>query len=151
LETEGITSDAERPLSPKGQQQAEHLGKSFRARKIVPDWIVASPLVRAQQTATILRETLELPADRLLTRDQLSPGSRIRKLARFLNGLADGSVALVGHEPEISRACGWLIGFKTVHLTFKKAAVAMVQTEGVIRKGCGQLIWLVTPLWSAPE
>ena len=83
----------------------------------------------------------------MLTREELTPGGRVREVARFLNSLNEQSVAIVGHQPDLSRYCAWLIGNKQVRIAFAKAGAALIRTEGMIQKGSGELIWLVTPEW----
>ena len=97
-----IKCDEERPLSEKGWSQASKLGAAFKKRRIVLDLLVSSPLVRAEQTATSLRTVLELSPSQIETRNELSPGGRPKKLARYLNGLQANAVGLVGHQPDLS-------------------------------------------------
>lgn len=47
-------SQVDTPLTIKGQQQAQLVGQQLAARKISFDLVVASPLLRAAQTATII-------------------------------------------------------------------------------------------------
>jgi phosphohistidine phosphatase len=147
LESAGIQSDHERPLSELGTRQALQLGQTFRAKGLVPEVIVSSPLVRARQTAAGFAGVLEIPEERICIREELLPGGRVRRLARFLNGVTEQSAVLVGHQPELSRHCAWLIGNKRAQLNFAKAGAALIHTEGMIQKGCGVLIWLITPDW----
>lgn len=144
----GIKSDEERPLSEEGWAQASKLGKAFKKRGIILDLLVTSPLVRAEQTATALRAVLELPESQLETRDELAPGGRPKKLARYLNGLQANSVALIGHQPDLSLYAGWLMGEKEVEIHFAKAGAALLRVEGALSKGGGVLMWLITPEWA---
>src|SRR5690554_6750867 len=48
--------DVDVPLSPLGREQSAALGKWFAARSDRPDVLLASPYVRARQTAEIFRE-----------------------------------------------------------------------------------------------
>ena len=47
-------SQVDTPLTIKGQQQAQLVGQQLAARKISFDLVVASPLLRAAQTAAII-------------------------------------------------------------------------------------------------
>ena len=49
----GITEDAARPLSAKGESQAQRVGAVLRRKGIVLDKLVTSPLVRARQTTDL--------------------------------------------------------------------------------------------------
>jgi phosphohistidine phosphatase len=147
LGANGIQSDEDRPLSETGKKQAVLVANALKKRGIALDLIVTSPLVRAAQTAVQLRTTYKMSEQQMETRDELSPGGRPKKLARYLNGLSANSVALVGHQPDVSMYAGWFIGEKDVALQFAKAGIAMVRVEGSAAKGSGVLMWLVTPEW----
>src|SRR5262249_7895653 len=71
----GVTDDSERPLTPIGEQQSAAVGKMFQRRGIVLDRLIASPYVRAQQTANILLRHLQ-PAPELETTDALVPNAK---------------------------------------------------------------------------
>jgi len=47
-------------LSPQGREQIEQLGISLKAEQLTPCRIIASPLERAQETAAILSQSLDL-------------------------------------------------------------------------------------------
>ena len=147
LGANGIQCDEDRPLSERGWKEAALLGKGLKKRGISLDLIVTSPLVRAAQTAEKLRTIYEMSEQQIETRDELAPGGRPKKLARYLNGLSANTVALVGHQPDLSIYAGWLIGEKEVGIDFAKAGVALVRAEGSAAKGSCVLMWLVTPEW----
>lgn len=143
----GIECDEDRPLSESGCKESKRVGLALKNRGISLDLIVTSPLVRAAQTAANLRNAFHLSEEQVETRDELAPGGRPKKLARYLNGLSVSNVALVGHQPDLGMYAGWLIGEKDIALQFAKTGVAMVRLEGSAGKGTGVLMWLVTPEW----
>jgi phosphohistidine phosphatase len=143
----GIQCDEDRPLSETGKKQAALVANALKKHGVALDLIVTSPLIRAAQTAAPLRSAFGLSEQQVETRDELAPGGRPKKLARYLNGLSANSVALVGHQPDLSMYAGWLIGEKGVSLQFAKAGMALVRAEGSAAKGSGVLMWLVTPEW----
>ena len=55
--------DASDPLTGIGRAQARDLGRALAARAEPPDRIIASPAVRAQQTAAACAEALGLPVE----------------------------------------------------------------------------------------
>src|SRR5262245_61291549 len=103
----GMTDDADRPLTTKGETQAASVGKALQRRGITLDRLVASPLLRAQQTANILVRHLQ-PAPELVTSDALAPGAKPRKLAKQLRSVEGERIGLVGHMPHIAEWAGWL-------------------------------------------
>ena len=133
--------DATRPLSDKGELQAERLGSFLAQIGFQPDAIVTSPKVRARRTAEVVGAALGV-------------GVRIdERLAGAFDPaavdaiLADaGSPArpvLVGHDPDFSEVVGWLANADG--LTMKKGALARVDVRGSVADGRGTLRWLVPP------
>ena len=139
--------DAERPLTELGRTQARALGAAFQARDIALDAILTSPLTRTVQTAGEFHETLgggpEPTACDLLAPDAL----RRRKLTKQLAGLGANSVALVGHEPDLSTYLGWLLGVDAAHVKLEKGGAAKVSFEDEPAKGEGVLGWMISPTW----
>lgn len=142
----GITTDSDRPLSAKGETQSAAVGKMLQRRGIVLDKLVASPYLRAQQTAQILLQQLK-PAPELLTTDALEPDAKPRKLAKYLETLKGDCVGLVGHLPHVAVWTGWLIGSKKAQVGFAKGGVAHLVCGELPEKGAGALHWLVSPEW----
>src|SRR5438094_334451 len=93
--------DADRPLSPLGQQQARALGDALKRHGVVFQAAVSSPLARTWQTAEGVLEAWP-PATGITFSDLLAPGElRRRKLAKYLAGLGSPSIAIVGHDPDL--------------------------------------------------
>src|SRR5579883_817378 len=112
LGVQGFTEDGARPLSDEGRAQAKALGEALSAKGIRLDKIATSPLVRARQTADGLLAAWSGSTPELVVCEELVPGSKRRKLARFLRQLGGNAVAVVGHQPDLGRFAGWLIGSK---------------------------------------
>src|SRR5262249_6032550 len=146
----GVTDDAARPLSPAGKRQAAQLAAWLKAIGVQFDQIVTSPLTRALQTAEELARHLQLPAASVVQSPALEPGKATRKLAKLLLRTDGQHIALVGHEPDLSKQTAWLLGSKKTQLEFAKGGVACVHCEETPQKGAGILLWLVTPDIIAP-
>jgi phosphohistidine phosphatase len=106
-------TDAERELTAHGREEvlgsAGHLlGKPLR-------WIIASPYVRAQQTAELVRQALGF-SDSVLTVPWLTPESDPRNVLDNLDLYAGDDVLLVSHQPLV----GSLIGL-AVHGNLQQA------------------------------
>ncbi|MDH0748747.1 phosphohistidine phosphatase SixA [Pseudomonas sp. GD03842] len=89
-------TDAERELTANGCQEvlasaAHLLGEPLR-------WIIASPYVRAQQTAERVRQALGF-ADAVVTVPWLTPDSDPRQALDNLDLYAPDNVLLVSHQP----------------------------------------------------
>lgn len=58
-----IQGQIDLPLTANGQQQAKAMGQTWLAESRRFDQVIASPLLRARETAEILAETLNLPVE----------------------------------------------------------------------------------------
>ena len=155
--TGGITRDFDRPLTAQGRADSRALAKAFAQRNVIVDAVVASPLVRAHQTAVELLSVLA-PALRVVTCDELAidrlkPG----KLSEFLAAVPSSSdrlpsrdekaVVAVGHMPDLGAYCEWLMGAAAGSIRLAKASVASLRFKGDPERATGALEWLVTPEW----
>jgi phosphohistidine phosphatase len=143
----GISNDPDRPLTSQGQDQCRSLAEALTRQGVHLDRLVTSPYLRAHQTAEGLLEHLPGPHPELVVCDDLTPGSKRRRLTRFLRDLEAESVAIVGHNPDLSVYLAWLLGNKNVQIELAKAGVARVEFEGRVGKSTGTLAWMVTPDW----
>src|SRR5262245_54655400 len=106
----GIMEDNERPLSDTGKLQAQALAAAFQRVGLHLNGILASPAVRAKQTAEGLIAAWKTGAPKLETCDHLAMGFKIKKLAGVLEELKVNTVGLVGHQPDLSEFAAWLVG-----------------------------------------
>ena len=143
----GITNDEERPLSENGETEAQAAAKALQARGIVLDRLYTSPLVRARQTAEIMLHAWAKPELILETCDALVPGSKARKLSKYLLKQGGDKIGLIGHNPHLQEFAAWLLGNKKMQMELAKAGIAHVTCGDLPGKGQGVLQWLVTPEW----
>jgi phosphohistidine phosphatase len=161
----GITQDEDRPLTDSGKHQANQLADGLKRFGVALDLVLASPLVRARQTAEGMLHNWGSQGPAFHVLDELAPGTKRRKLAKRLrlhaNAVAppsaDGKtagtpaararIALVGHDPDLARFAGWVIGSRKCRLDLAKAGVAYVHCEDGVEKASGVLKWLATPDW----
>ncbi|HEX5824066.1 MAG TPA: histidine phosphatase family protein [Candidatus Limnocylindrales bacterium] len=133
--------DAARPLSPKGEGQADRLGVLLAGVGFRPNAIVSSPKLRARQTAEIVAGHLgvEVRLD-----DRLGGGFDATTVDGILSDLGGPArTILVGHDPDFSELLAWLA--RADGLTMKKGALARVDVRGPVAAGQGTLRWLVPP------
>ena len=88
-------SDAERPLTERGRKEVRRSAERLRGRPL--QYILASPYLRAQQTAEIVREVLGLALP-LTTVDWATPDDSPRDAANRLDSYP-GHCLLVSHNP----------------------------------------------------
>jgi phosphohistidine phosphatase len=138
--------DRDRPLTPEGEARFREAARGLR--KIFPsiEVVLASPYPRAWRTAEILAEEAGWPApeasDALEAERSRSDAMRV---LRSSAGLA--SLALVGHEPNLSELASFLLtgSENGLHLEMKKGAVACLLFDGDPEAGQGILRWVATP------
>jgi phosphohistidine phosphatase len=88
--------DELRPLSARGRDEARALGERLAAER--PDLVLASPLLRARETAAAIAKAagVELRID-----ERLAPGAGSADVLAAVEG-ADETVVAVGHQPDCS-------------------------------------------------
>jgi phosphohistidine phosphatase len=147
LGDQGITDDADRPLTDKGREQCRALAEAFTRQGIALGTILTSPLLRSRQTVDVILEHRFNPKPEVHVCEGLAPGARPRKLTRSLNGYCEDSVAVVGHMPDLAQLASWLIGSKKAQIHLAKGGAALIECDPGPVKGAGVLLWLVTPQW----
>ncbi|MGE5313555.1 MAG: phosphohistidine phosphatase SixA [Acidobacteriota bacterium] len=136
-------SDFERTLTMHGKAEADGVGRALKLLVGRAHSIFASPIIRAQQTASIIRSHLgTAPIEPC---EHLTPGADPRNLfAELKHCTNDSNVLLVGHEPFLSTCVSTLVsGQSDARILFRPATVACVSVGPVIERGAGRLDWLM--------
>jgi phosphohistidine phosphatase len=135
--------DAERRLTAAGRHDFARVVAGLRRLEPELTRILTSPLVRARQTAEILREQLPGPAPEEWP--LLAPGGALERLLAQLRDAGE-AVALVGHEPGLGRLLSLAVAGRQGDGTpLRKGGVARIEFDGPPKPGSGRLIWLMTP------
>ena len=116
-EAEDGSPDEARRLTKKGEEQARAAGRALAALGIKLELCLASPRVRAQQTAQLACEPLgvEVSVEQRLSGGPFDP----EELAAGLD-----EVLLVGHDPDFSMAVHNLTG---AQVRMKKGGLAGIE------------------------
>jgi phosphohistidine phosphatase len=134
-------NDDDRPLSPKGEAQAERLATFLHGVRFTPDAVISSPKVRARRTAEIVADASGLPVH---LDDRLAGGVTPDVLDAVLRDAGSPSrPVVVGHDPDFSGLLTTLSGASD--LSMKKGAFARLDVRGRIADGRGTLRWLIPP------
>lgn len=141
--------DAQRPLTPKGRRQFRKFCDWLAGQTALPPAIFTSPLVRAVQTAEILAKSLGKKKTEVACTEVLAPGVDVQQLVQFVGRQPDDCLALVGHEPDMSRILAELVGGGKFR--FGKGFVATVEFDSASAIGAGRLCWFVGPRLPGPE
>ncbi|SEL92719.1 phosphohistidine phosphatase SixA [Halomonas daqiaonensis] len=123
--------DAERELTPHGQQEAQRMGRWFAAREDLDLRrlrLLASPYRRAQQTAERIAEPLGLVVESLPI---ITPDHSPEAVVEWLLGEPDDRpLMLVSHMPLVAALAGLLVdGRSDRGPGFPTAAVAELEAE----------------------
>jgi len=136
--------DAKRPLTTEGISRMRKASRGLVRLGVRLDVILASPLVRARQTAEIVAAAFDQRPP-IVTAASLAPGGEYPELLDDLQKHAKRTrIALVGHEPGMGELAARLIGSKRP-LEFKKGAVCRIDVESIPPGRPGKLRWFVTP------
>lgn len=96
-------SDIDRPLSPRGIDNAYLMAKKLSERKVHPDRFITSPANRALYTAIIFSRILKFPYDQIHIEDRIYSGytddliELIRKQDKSVSNLL-----VFGHNPSFT-------------------------------------------------
>ena len=117
-------ADLERELTAKGRKQAVRVAAWLLERLPKDAVVIASPAVRAQQTAAALR----LPVK---TDNTLAPGATVDQILKAAKGKR--AAVLVGHQPDLGRAIAYLVAGEEGAWRLQKGALWWISNgDGVI-------------------
>ena len=129
-------SDAERPLSPKGQDQAFQMGIFLDHKKIEMDVILTSPYLRARQTAEAVAREVGVPVvTASFLASGMTPHDGMEGLKEYMKFK---SVLVVGHQPDLGDLIATLLGIPGSVVMIKKGSLAMLSVDA-LRPGFSQL------------
>jgi phosphohistidine phosphatase len=111
------SDDAARELTPKGERQSEAAGRALAKLGVNLNACLASPKVRAERTARLACEHLEVEVEIV---EALRGGS----FDALQLTAGRGDVLLVGHEPDFSNAVAELTGAR---VKLRKGGIASVE------------------------
>jgi phosphohistidine phosphatase len=139
------SNDDERPLTETGQQRTRQVAKRLRKLGLQFDYLLSSPLLRAQQTAEILQAQGLASAVTITT--TLAPGGSLTTWAAAYGDRPWQRLALVGHEPDLGFWAEQLVwANQSGKLVVKKAGViGLAVPEEHLAPGSANLFWLTPP------
>ena len=136
--------DRERPLTAEGVEKFRRSAPGLAWLAGDMDCVVTSPLVRARQTAEILASAAGWPA--AIEEPYLAPGHNTQQLLATVRARRGSAIALVGHEPDLSRLAAVSFDARTHScIVLKKGGAACLEFDRAVRPEGAQLLWLATP------
>jgi phosphohistidine phosphatase len=138
--------DEQRPLSQKGERQAERLGKFLAGIRFAPDAIVSSPKLRARQTA----EAVAAEVGRQVELDaRLGGDFGVDTIGDWLDEHSGATrVVFVGHDPDFSDVVAELCASTAIPMA--KGALARLDLDDR-RARSATIRWLIPPDALKPE
>ena len=145
--TPGIP-DNDRKLTRDGISKMKQVAAGLRSLGYVPDLILSSPLVRARQTAEILRQAFGKKIELRMV-PALAPGGVRRDLYREIVSLEDRKVKnlmIVGHQPSLGEIAGEIaFGAAQSYIELKKGGFCAIELESMQGTPKGILVALLAP------
>ena len=140
--------DSQRPLTDEGRKKMRKIAQGLKELEVRIDLVLTSPYLRAAQTAKILAKKFDLPQEKVISSEQLTPMGSPDRLVDEINknhGEVE-NLALVGHEPYVGNLISMLIsGDSTNSITLKKGGVCRLSLERLQYGRCAALDWLLSP------
>ena len=135
-------SDAARELTAHGRKEVQQAAAQLAGRPLTA--IVASPYVRAQQTAELVRSELGFTG-KINTVAWLTPDSDPRDALKYLDERERAEVLLVSHQPLIGALGGLLVhGHRQEPLPMRTASLDELEGD-IPAAGMMELLALIHP------
>ena len=136
--------DAERPLTAEGRRKFEKGVRGLRDIVDTIDVLATSSLVRAIETADILREAYGV--GRAVRLPELAPEAEPASILGWLERHRRRSVvAVVGHEPHLSALVEHLlVGRRSEFIDLDKGGACLLSLGASPKRGDAHLRWLLT-------
>lgn len=129
--TQTISSDYKRQLTETGKKELECIAKAIKNLDIEFDTIISSPLIRAKQTAEIIKKHVK-SKKKIIFWDELKPEIDVSKTVKKLYAFkSTSSVLLVGHEPHLSTLIAVLISnnSNSANISLKKGGFVHIKAN----------------------
>lgn len=140
-------TDEKRALTSEGRDRMREAVKGLRKLEVELDLMLASPLVRAIETAEIVAAGLGLGKKEIEQTANLSPGASTDELfAEIKRSKGAETIALVGHQPDLGELISTLVyGDDRMAIQLKKGSVCLINVTETVPTLRGELMWLLTP------
>ena len=122
-DAENGAPDLARRLTPKGHDQAKRVAAWLRGRLPERYRLLASPALRAQETAAALGP--------VTTEKSLAPGATVEAILRLAGN--EGTTVLVGHQPDLGLALAYLLCGEERDWSVAKGALWWIANRSAVR------------------
>lgn len=136
--------DRERALTERGRHRTRVVLERLVALGMTADRVLSSPLLRARQTAEIAVAAGWAP-DLTVVAELAPGGAALTCLPAWCAACGGDSLALVGHEPDLSALAARLIGAPPGCLELRKAGLIQLKLSGAAIPAQAVLVSLLRP------
>lgn len=137
--------DADRAITPEGYKKLREILKALKRAGVAPTAVLASPYLRAMQTAELAVNELGYKGA-IEEVGALTPDSSPRDAwAEIRVHKAQQEVLVVGHEPLFSSLTAFLLNSPSLLVDFKKGGVVAIDLASFTAQPHGVLCWYLTP------
>jgi phosphohistidine phosphatase len=140
-----VKEDAARPLVQEGRKEAENVATALRHLGVKGDAFLASPLVRARQTAEIFAEVLGKKENLHICQALAPVGSLSNVYRQIAEQKRAEEIFLFGHMPDMMLIARALLHSNDLEIPFKKAGVCRIDVYDMPPTQPGLLKWFITP------
>jgi phosphohistidine phosphatase len=148
-EADSAHSDAERRLTPRGRSDAQRVGTVLQGSGWQFEEILASPLVRTMETASIFHQQIgDSPEPQAAS--FLAPGLDAAAALDHLNDSGIRGAALwVCHMPDIASFAAALLGISPSGLYVTPGTTLALNLSFPLQPGKAMLVWAMQPEYLA--
>lgn len=137
--------DEERPLTEAGRKKMVAAVRGMRHLGLEVEAVWSSPLIRAWQTAEIVKAHLPF-SGKITSEKNLEPGGSLPALLEKIKSRKEKRMLLVGHEPEMSEWIQDLLGCGSSRtILLKKGALCQLRVVFSRHPPEAQMIFLLQP------
>jgi len=144
LGVHGITRDADRALTDKGQRQAMRMGRLLKKLGVKFDMVLSSPFVRARDTAKRMLQEMDVSL-KITNTDALKPDGKNDAIWQTILRAESHSILIVGHLPSIASFAASLMGnLSDEPLHFHKGTLAALRYDPDAHMSHATVEWMVS-------
>ena len=138
--------DPDEGLSPQGREAVQACARALHEMGLVFDFIIASPKLRARQTAELAARATGFDPERIAISAKIKAMADPAESLAALSDLVSGKRALIaGHMPNLTRVASVLLaGSGELQVTFERGSVCRIDAER-FQAGAGSLRWFMLP------
>ncbi len=131
-------NDNLRELSSEGKEIIFESAKNWKSMGIKFDYIFSSPLIRARQTAELIKTAMEYDEE-IINEPALAPGSRTESIITLANSFPESDIAVVGHQPDLGEHVSSMVSNSGVNIRFSPGTICRVSFLNGARYSAGSL------------